>query len=325
MGSLLTGRAARRFGPAVGAMVVLRGAWRNSHALIEYRASSPPMSRVWSVIPGIRGDAPARGDVHLCLHARVWNRRPALLPPAVLVHGWGIGSSYFVPLAWRLASEAPVYAPDLPGHGPSDHDVRPLSITELAHALARWMDAQRVRSALVIGHSLGCQVAAELAAARPDLAAGLLLIGPVPDPAARTRPRQLARALRTAMFERSTLGLWAALDYTRAGASVLRREMDDMLAHRLEPALARVTQPVRIVRGGRDYLAPQPWAERVARQARAPAPSVIPGWGHAVHYDDPDGVARIALAFAHTIVERRACSSGSPASSNDSDTSGSRV
>ena len=37
--------------------------------------------------------------------------------PVVLVHGWGVSGSYFIPLAERLAGSFDVYLPDLPGHG----------------------------------------------------------------------------------------------------------------------------------------------------------------------------------------------------------------
>lgn len=62
-------------------------------------------------------------------------------PPVVLVHGYGMSSSYMVPIAERLAAERTVYAPDLPGHGRSDGPGRPLSISGLAESLRAWMDS----------------------------------------------------------------------------------------------------------------------------------------------------------------------------------------
>jgi pimeloyl-ACP methyl ester carboxylesterase len=216
----------------------------------------------------------------------------------VLVHGFGVGSAYLVPLAARLAERARVYAPDLPGHGRSAHDARPLAIAELAQALAAWMDAWELRGALLVAHSLGCQVAALVAARRPDLVAKLVLVGPVADPAARSAAGQVARAAPTALFERPSFALLGVRDYARAGPRLLAAEMRAMVAHRPEAVLPGVAAPVRVVRGAHDYLAPQRWAERVARLAGAPAPAVVPGWGHAVQYADPDAVARLVLEFA---------------------------
>ena len=58
---------------------------------------------------------------------------------------------------------------------------------------------------------------------------------------------------------------------------------------------------MRVVRGARDRIVPQPWAEAVAGVAGAPAPTVIDKWGHAVNYDDPDAVAAVALGLARTL------------------------
>ena len=108
----------------------------------------------WQRIPSVAGGPP------LGVHSLVSEHGDKSLPPIVLVLGFGISSSYFVPLAERLSSAAWVYVPDLPGHGRSDHDVRPLRIREHAHALVAWMDAMRLRHALLAGHSMGCQVVA---------------------------------------------------------------------------------------------------------------------------------------------------------------------
>jgi pimeloyl-ACP methyl ester carboxylesterase len=300
-------RAARRVGGAVlalGALQLLRTALRVRRELAAYRARDARLEAAWTTVRGPAGRGPLR------VHARVRDDVPAgppgALPPVVLVHGYGVSSSYLVPLAAALADVARVYAPDLPGHGRSEHDARPLTVLELAAALAAWMDAWELRGALLVGHSFGCQIAAEVAVRRPELAAGLVLIGPTADPAARTAVGQLARGVPTAAFERPTFGVWAARDYARAGARVLAAEMRSMVSYRLEDVLPAVAAPgravpVRVVRGAHDYLAPQRWAERVARLAGAPPPTVVPGWGHAVHYGDPDAVARLVLALARSV------------------------
>src|SRR4051812_32473996 len=83
--------------------------------------------------------------------------------PIVLVHGFGISSSYFVPTAERLATEFDVYAPDLPGHGRSDKPDAPVDVPQLADALGEWMDAVEIPRAILVGHSLGCQVVVDFA------------------------------------------------------------------------------------------------------------------------------------------------------------------
>jgi pimeloyl-ACP methyl ester carboxylesterase len=289
-GSLL-GRAAL----VAGLALALRTGLRIRRELAAFDIGDARLRSDWSVIPGFAGTDRLR------IHARVGGPTRTTLPSIVLVHGYGIATNYLVPLAARLARHAYVYAPELPGHGHSDHDQRPLTIPELALALAAWLDEMQVVAPILVGHSMGCQIAAELAARRPDLASGLVLIGPTSDPAARTPAAQLRRSLKTAWHERPSAGLWLAADYARAGQDVLTIEMRELVSHRIERVLQEVRAPVRVVRGEHDHIVPQRWAEAVARLGDAPAPDVVPGWGHAVHYDEPDAVVKTVFALARSV------------------------
>jgi len=234
------------------------------------------------------------------------------------VHGFGLGSSYLVPLAARLGRHAHVYAPDLPGHGLSEHDERGLKVPELASALAAFMDASRMRSAVLVGHSLGCAVVAELAARRPDLAVGVVLVSPASDPAVRRKPgEQLRRALRASWHERPTFAFWAAADARRAGRTVLATELQELNEHRIEDVLPDVRAPVRVVRGEHDALVPQRWAEAIARLVDAPSPTVIPGWGHAVNYDAPDALVKVVFSLVRSLTQ--AASTVKPVVGGDAD------
>ena len=277
---------------AAGGFVALHLGLRTARELVQYRRSLSRLRTEWTSIPGVAGARALR------VHTRVAGHQGVDTPTAVLVHGYGIGSSYFVPLAARLAQRMRVHAPDLPGHGFSDHDLRPLTIPELGEALGRWMDRRRLRSVLLAGHSMGCQVVVELAARRPDLVSALLLIGPASDPAARSVTQLVARGLVTSCFERPSFFVWGARDYALAGLRVLACEVREMIGHRLEDVLPRVDVPVRVVRGARDYLVSNRWAAQLSELFLAPAPIVIPGWGHAVQYDEPDRLAEVVFALA---------------------------
>ena len=256
--------------------------------LRRYAVTHPPRVRSeWVTIPGVTGARPLR------IHCRAAGSSEFAGRPVVLVQGFGIGSRYFEPLQKQVARYAPVYAPDLPGHGRSDHDRQPLTIAELAGALAAWMQIRGLGRAVLAGHSLGCQVVAEVASRRRDLVAGLVLLSPTTDPQARTFARLIARAAATALYEAPTLFIWLVRDYARAGPRLLLAEMRQLLEHQVENLLPTLPGPIRVVRGSRDRVVPQAWAERVARLSCAPPPRVVEGVAHAVHYAAPEDVAAI--------------------------------
>ena len=99
-------------------------------------------------------------------------------PPRVLaIHGLtGHGKRWESLFAQHLP-DVPAVAPDLLGHGRSSWDA-PWTIDANVAALAGLLDAEADGPVVVTGHSFGGAVALNLAAARPDLVAGLDLLDP---------------------------------------------------------------------------------------------------------------------------------------------------
>ena len=97
----------------------------------------------------------------------------------VLVHGLGMSSAYFVHLARELFQRGwnPI-GPDIPGFGESTNE-RALGPAEHASLLASWADAQGIRDAVWLGHSIGCNTVAHLASLRPDLVREPVYVGPL--------------------------------------------------------------------------------------------------------------------------------------------------
>ncbi len=141
--------------------------------------------------------------------------------PVVLVHGWGVSGSYFIPLAERLAGSFDVYLPDLPGHGMSETPPKPLDVDDLAAELIDWMDAIGIARASLVGHSMGCQVAVQIAIRQPPRVDRLILIGITPDPGARGTLQQVRRFVIGGAYERFSLNYHLVKDYVRMGARLI--------------------------------------------------------------------------------------------------------
>jgi 2-hydroxy-6-oxonona-2,4-dienedioate hydrolase len=213
-------------------------------------------------------------------------RRDGVLP-VVLVHGWGMSSAYWVPTAERLANEFSVYVPDLPGHGRSDTPLQPFSIRFLARVLFRWMNCMGLVRVTLVGHSMGCQVAAEAALQDPSRVDRLVLIGLASDPEGRSVAEQFRRLAGGSVYERPALGRHSARDLLRVGRRLVP-EFRFMMDHHIEEKLPRITQPVMLVRGEKDRVAPQRWIDDAARLVGTDRVTVIPSWGHAVQFSAPE-------------------------------------
>ncbi|HYO12405.1 MAG TPA: alpha/beta hydrolase [Thermoanaerobaculia bacterium] len=277
------GRAALLSIAAAGAaaLVIAR---RRSRSL-SFEEPQGLLRSLWTEVDGVS------------IHSRVSVGPTSGLRPVVLVHGYGVSGSYMVPIARRIAAEFPVFVPDLPGHGRSEKPERTLDVPELAQALRAWMDAVGVRRAAFLANSMGCQIVAELAVRHPERVDRLILVGPTADREARTARQQLSRLLRTGPAERQSLIPLLIADYLRARPRRIVEELEAMLADRIEEKLPRIDAPAMVVRGERDHIVPQRWAEEVARLVGADRVFVVPGAGHALNYSAADELMRLIRPF----------------------------
>ena len=94
----------------------------------------------------------------------------------LLIHGNFSSSQHYTPLFERLPKDIRVIAPDLRGYGDSSYYRRISSLQDFADDIALFMDAKEIKSAYVVGWSLGGGVALELAANYPKKVSKLILI-----------------------------------------------------------------------------------------------------------------------------------------------------
>jgi len=195
----------------------------------------------------------------------------------VLLHGIGMGRSVFVDLAGRLPGR--VIGIDLPGFGEAPEPASPLTMAEHADLVAAYLDAHRVSQAIIIGHSMGCQVAMEMAVRSPESVRALILAGPTVDPAARTLRQQAMRMLWDILHERPVVIWRGAREYLRGGPRVFAK-IRVMLDHRPEDLGPRVLVPALVVRGSHDEVAPEDWGRRLAAIMPAATYAEIAGFRH---------------------------------------------
>lgn len=102
--------------------------------------------------------------------------KPNTLPLVVFIHGLGGSAAQFAPLLTSLVQAASCLAIDLPGCGlsrfePKDPEAyRPEALAQLiAEAIKQHRDAENGQRVVLIGHSMGCSLAALLASSSSPL------------------------------------------------------------------------------------------------------------------------------------------------------------
>lgn len=214
----------------------------------------------------------------------------------VLVHGIGMGRTIFADLGARLVPHGRVWAIDMPGYGEAAEPPRTPTMERSADLLAELMRLRGERRAVVIGHSMGSQVALELGARHPDLVSHLVLAAPTTDPTARTITQQAVR-LAHDLADESPRVLWAgAREYVHAGPHLFRK-MRAMLVHRPEVVAARVAAPALVLRGEDDHVAPRRWCEQLTALLPNGRMVEIEGHGHETFIRDAAPAASRILEF----------------------------
>lgn len=219
--------------------------------------------------------------------------------PYVLLHGIGMGRSVYVDFVERLPGR--IIALDLPGFGEAPEPGRTLTMARHADLIAAFLRSIDVSDAVIIGHSMGSQIGAELAVRHPGLVDGLVLAGPTVNSATRSIREQATYLLRDLMGERPEVLLRGAREYLRGGPHLIRK-IRATVVHEPEKAYARVKCPVLVLRGERDPLAPVSWCRKIVDLVPGPATlREIPDHGHGTLLSDAKVAADMITEFARDL------------------------
>lgn len=251
-------------------------------------------------------------------------------PVALLLHGAGAATHSWRDLLPELARDFRVVAPDLPGHGFSGWGPRAAStLPGMARAVAELLAELGVRPDLLVAHSAGAAVAAQMVLDRhvaprglvslngafaPMSGAGILapvsrlLASPVAARLAVARARRpgvVAKLLRWMGSDIDPLGLSAyeGLMARTAHVGGTLRMMADWDLAGLAPRLASLAVPVLAVHGTADRALDGAYRERVRRLLPGLEHQPLEGLGHLAHEEAPAEVAALVRRFW----ARRAC------------------
>ncbi|PPH18345.1 MULTISPECIES: alpha/beta fold hydrolase [unclassified Rathayibacter] len=224
----------------------------------------------------------------------------------VLIHGIGMSHHTFSPLAARLKRHGRVIGVDLAGFGANARPRRRVGLEDHARQVEQVLRGLGVSRAVVVGHSMGSQVAVELGLRAPGLVDGAVLIGPVVDPQRPGAVRQGLALLRDCLGEPVGVDAILLADYLRGGLRWYLRQLPEMLRHPVQERVARLEVPVLVARGRDDPIATRDWCERLTAHAREGRLVEFAGSRHVVPRTEPGALAREILCFAAALGERPA-------------------
>jgi pimeloyl-ACP methyl ester carboxylesterase len=227
--------------------------------------------------------------------------------PVVLLHGLGSSHRDWERQWEALAERYQVLGFDLRGHGQSPRAHAGVTVQELARDVARELDRRGLERCHIVGWSLGGMVAACLAEQREDLVRSLVVVNSPPSLEPVGLVERVRWSQRKLLTRHAPLGLIGAVIARRLfvgpESGELRREFTERFAandagsyravfdaitrHQDVGLLERVTCPVLVVAGDRDYWPVSRKRDQAARFPNARV-VVVKGSGHATPVERPE-------------------------------------
>lgn len=220
--------------------------------------------------------------------------------PLLLLHGLSGSSRWWARNVPDLAARHRLIVPDLIGFGRSRHRWRVPPLDEAAGVLDEWIATLGLEPLVLIGHSMGGQIAIHLAASRPPWLERLALV----DAAGIPRLLSPGRMIRIAA-EATPLWRWGdprflrviARDAWTAGPLVLARSVWNILRDDVRPLLPMIDVPTLIVWGERDTLVPLKDAWTIRDAIPGARLAILRGAAHNPMVDRPADFNRILTRF----------------------------
>jgi pimeloyl-ACP methyl ester carboxylesterase len=288
------------------------------------------------VVSGLNAACPARRSLALsredapALHLREWG---VANPACLFIHGFGDNGHIWDEFVSRVKVPCRMVALDLRGHGDSGWDITgrygiDMHVADAVYAVS----ALGLEQAVIIGHSMGGEVALRVAAACSDCVRGLILVdfGPHLNPEGtrqvksefQTAHRQYGEPLdyvrwlvdRRPLAQQELLYHVACCALRPLVSGVYELKADPALAREdavlqdakkeseLWTLLARIGCPSLVVRGAGSAVLSLAVAERMMHVLPNGRLASIRLAGHAVMLDNPAGFAQAVLPFLESVL-----------------------
>ncbi len=264
---------------------------------------------------------------------RLWYEEQGQGQVIVLLHGWCMSS-----VVWRcqldlLSNSFRLVAPDLRGHGRSDHPKAGYDFENFSTDLVDLFQYLDISNALLAGWSMGGQIAMQSLGCLEERLAGLVLVSATPCfTACESFPHGLNRAEVDGMSLKLRRNIVRALDGFRAlmfaageladqrlavqlrqllaevavpDVTVALQSLESLAGSDMRPLLASVNLPTLIINGDQDRICLPGAADYLAQQIAGSEQIVYSGCGHAPFLTHSKQFADSLIDFSRRICEQK--------------------
>ena len=252
-------------------------------------------------------------------------------PNAILLHGTGSATHTWKGLLPLLRDRMTVIAPDLPGHGfTSSSPSHQMSLPAMARSVSQLLQKLDVSDGVVVGHSAGAAIAAQMAKDGTTGVAGIvsingamlplnnlpgLIFSPLAKLLAMSRIVPWLFSLRAAdrtvverllrqtgsQIDRESIDLYVRLARNPGHVGGALNMMANWDLQPLKVSLPALEPSILFLVGDRDKTVPPSYSESASKRAPNSHVKVIAKTGHLTHEEEPASVASEVFWFAEQI------------------------
>ncbi|MDP4007048.1 MAG: alpha/beta hydrolase [bacterium] len=233
-------------------------------------------------------------------------------PALLILHGWGSSSGKWERIASEITKQGfRVYAIDLPGFGASSPPDAVWGIKEYAFLVLAFMDAIGESKVIIVGHSVGGQIALQLALFSPSRVEKLILLAPA---AVRRGPglrehflKVLSKILGVLLYvapvnvrtniKRIGYKMLQHPDYIKT-YGIMREIFQKVIREDLTAMFPQVAVPTFLIWGGEDRITPLKDARLMEQTILGSQLSIVPESGHNLHVDVPQELTELIISLA---------------------------
>lgn len=241
--------------------------------------------------------------------------------PVVLLHGVTDSWRSFELVLPYLPPSIHAFALSQRGHGDAGRPATGYGFHDFAADVAAFMNVRQLKSAVVVGHSMGSGVAQRFALDYPDRLLGLVLEGSFAtlrdNPAVREFWETVVATLTDPIdaslvreFQQSTLAQpvpeaffeTVVNESLKVPARVWQATFSTFLQEDWSGELGKITTPTLIIWGDQDAFCPRSDQDILATTIPESRLIVYSGAGHDPHWEEPERVATDLRTFINTLV-----------------------